>query len=229
MNSSPVHVHVIRPAQVDAALLDCLDSSEKARAESFRFPVDAHRWSACRSALKWILSQETGLPIHAVHLDFLPMGKPVLPPPHHGIHFNLSHCDDLALIAVSRIGPVGVDVEPLNRAPLLIDCESSFCHPLEREKLLKTSTTREANLLKLWTCKEALLKCSGEGLSHPPDRIHLSIFGQRVDILSADNAVGPDSKLHLLDHPLLHGYQAVLCTEFTNPEIHIVDSIESVV
>jgi phosphopantetheinyl transferase len=164
-------LHLIDPAQVHDPESD-LTTDELHRADAFRFSKDRVSWMAYRAALRRVLGTECGLPAREVPLTVGENGKPELSPPFSSIHFNLSHCDDLGLIAIGPC-PVGIDLEPLSRASSLLVCEDAFCHPDEISRLPRDPMDRAIQLLAIWTAKEAVLKALGTGLLHPPEGIFI--------------------------------------------------------
>ncbi len=168
-------VVIVDPAGIpDERIAACLSTAEQEQAARFRFEKDARHWRACRTALRTILGRALGIDPAGLVLEFGEHGKPRLAPPHDGLHFNLSHCHDLALVALSRSGPLGIDLEPADRAGSLLGCESSFCHPQEIDALPAPADARAAALLDLWTSKEALLKALGTGMSLAPESVSLA-------------------------------------------------------
>ncbi len=141
-----------------------LDTRERERAGRFVRAADARRWIVFRAKAKKVLGDHAGGEL----LEWRegPGGKPRVELP--GLEFNLSHSDRLAALIVSLAGPVGVDLEPFDRAAGLIECEDSFCHPDELATLPADPLLRGERLLELWTAKEALLKAVGTGLQFPP-------------------------------------------------------------
>ena len=71
-------------------------------------------------------------------------------------HFNISHCEDLIAVAISR-KPVGVDIEVLR------DVNLEIAGRFFSEKETRFSKTCR-DFLYVWTRKEAFLKKTGEGL-----------------------------------------------------------------
>jgi phosphopantetheinyl transferase len=61
-------------------------------------------------ALRIALARRLGRPPETLRVVRTPRGKPSLAEPA-GLHFSLSRCGDVALIALTTLGPVGVDVE----------------------------------------------------------------------------------------------------------------------
>jgi 4'-phosphopantetheinyl transferase len=134
----------VDPALVRTEVTACLSAAERQQAERFRFEKDAVHWRACRAALRVVLGEALGIAAETVAFEFGEFGKPALSPPWDGLHFNLSHCRDLALIALCGDGAVGVDVEPADRAASLLGCEDAFCHPEEIAQLPADETSGRA-------------------------------------------------------------------------------------
>ena len=82
------------------------------------------------------------------------------------VHTSLSHAGDWITLVVSRVGPVGVDIEPLARMGVLVEMANGICHFSELAELeIVAAEQRGRALLVLWVRNEALLKAAGTGLS----------------------------------------------------------------
>lgn len=215
-----VQVHRIDPSDTVAAPQTILTAEELERADRFRFEEDARHWIACRAGLRTILGRALGIDPAAVPIAISPEGKPALAPPFSRLHFNLSHCRDLALAALATDGSVGVDIEPRSRTPELPGCEDGFCHPDEIAALPDDPVARAAALLDLWTAKEALLKASGSGFLQDPKSVKLT---RTADFLRADHPLqlAVFSVRHL-DHPGLEQHRAAIAAPRGTREIHII-------
>ena len=88
-----------------------------------------------------------------------PGGKPRLR--GEPLQFNLSHSDRLALIAVSPVLPVGVDVQGPHPNASKPWFAKRICTPREYEHFRGEPSADE--LLRLWARKEAVIKARGEG------------------------------------------------------------------
>ena len=88
---------------------DWLDDEEHARAQRFTNGTLRDRFTAAHCGLRRVLGSATGLAPHAVVLSRDAFGKPRLAE-SPDLHFNLSHSDFHALVAVAT-QPVGVDIE----------------------------------------------------------------------------------------------------------------------
>ena len=79
---------------------------------------------------------------------------------HPEIFFNMSHCREAAICVLSN-KPVGVDIEsirPYNESL------ARYTMSDEEMALIESAERRDVEFIRLWTLKEALLKCSGEGI-----------------------------------------------------------------
>lgn len=218
-------VHIVSPSS--GSLPDgrgFLTEAELARAASFRFPEMEEEWIGYRAALRRILGEATGLAPCEVPLSLTASGKPVLAPPFGHLHFNLSHCRDVALIALTNDGMVGVDLEPASRASDLDGCESTFCHPDEIAGLPPEPSFRNRRLLEIWTAKEAVLKSLGTGFIHPPESVRIR-FGEEFSTAFSEKPLpGIDGQvLHRLIHPALAHHVAMLSAPASVSRIEIID------
>lgn len=220
MTPGTVSIHLIPPGipSTDAGWT-LLSPDERIRASSFVFPRHAEHWIACRAALRRILGNNIHVPPAEVPLVITDLGKPELADPFDYLHFSLSHCEDLAMLALCVDGPVGVDVERESRAAELTGCESGFCHPSEIAALPADPVARGRQLLDLWTAKEALLKALGTGFSQPPESI--VIHGETA---TSDTPLpGMESQvIRRLHHPALAGFRAALSAPTSATRIEIL-------
>src|SRR5260221_4241109 len=119
------------------------------------------RWGAGRGILLEVLAAALGTNADRVAFRYGAHGKPEV----DGLPFTLSHSGGRALIALAHF-EVGGDIE-LPRARRTDDIARRFFAPGEIERLFEIpgAAAREAEFFRLWTCKEAFLKATGEGLS----------------------------------------------------------------
>ncbi|MFQ9997804.1 MAG: 4'-phosphopantetheinyl transferase family protein, partial [Anaerococcus obesiensis] len=89
-----------------------------------------------------------------------------------GLKFNISHTEDLVLLAFSKI-EVGIDVEKIN-------------YQFEFKDILENCFTKDEiinidnniiSFYRYWTAKEAYLKCDGIGLVRNLKEIEIISFG----------------------------------------------------
>jgi 4'-phosphopantetheinyl transferase len=127
---------------------------ESAHAARFATVDLRRRYLTAHAALRAILSRFT-----AANLEFTagPKGKPYLACVPD-LHFNLSHSHERALVAVTRDGEVGVDIERVRSVPNIPAIAERFFPPGE------DAPVNEAEFFRRWTQIEALLKARGVGL-----------------------------------------------------------------
>lgn len=157
-----------------AAALATLSADEHARGARFAFEGLRRRHLASHVALRAILAQQTGLAPGALVFGEGPFGKPFLQAPANCV-FNMSHSDDVAVIAVAPDAPagtgIGIDVEvlrPMRDAVAL--AERNFTEAEQHELLAAPAEQRDLVFMRGWTRKEACLKAIGSGLSIPPEK-----------------------------------------------------------
>ena len=163
------------------ALGACLDDAERRRVDTLKFDRDKHRFIHAHAATRRLLGGVCGIAPEKLSLQVDRHGKPMLSP-DCGVFFNLSHSDDEALLAVSRVAAVGVDLE---RARPLLDADALAArHFSERECAYLTSVTagrsRDRAFFHCWTRKEAFIKCTGVGLRTDLRRIEAGFHGDAV-------------------------------------------------
>ncbi|MDM0068841.1 4'-phosphopantetheinyl transferase superfamily protein [Variovorax sp. J31P207] len=146
------------------AAVACLSDDEWERARRFVFARDRHRFVAAHAALRSTLAQQTGIPGALLDFTLGAFGKPVLIEPT-GLHFNLSHSQSVALIAISDGAEIGVDVELLRPMPDAAALAADYFTAAEQRALASLpSEQRDRAFLVGWTRKEACLKAVGTGL-----------------------------------------------------------------
>ncbi|MEW2578774.1 4'-phosphopantetheinyl transferase superfamily protein [Streptomyces syringium] len=94
-----------------------------------------------------------------------PGGRPRLGGAAEGLHVSVSHCAGAVAVALSRLGPVGVDVERLRPLPAVALGRRWFSAAEARWLADRAAEEQPAAFLWLWTHKEAIGKVRGLGLS----------------------------------------------------------------
>jgi 4'-phosphopantetheinyl transferase len=92
-----------------------MSADEQARARRFVFEKDRRRFSAARVLLRMLLARYVGTDPAELRFATGGHGKPSLEGFESAPAFNVSHSQDVAVIAVSRAGDVGVDVEAIRK------------------------------------------------------------------------------------------------------------------
>jgi 4'-phosphopantetheinyl transferase len=151
--------------EVPENLWDVLSGTEKDRADRFIHPADRVLFVATRGILRCLLSDATGIAAEQIQFAEGLAGKPYLSG-RRGPHFNVSHSGSFALIGLSENRPVGVDIERMHFTGDELNVAQSHFSAAEYRALLgleQESMLR--SFYKIWTCKEAVLKACGAGIS----------------------------------------------------------------
>ncbi len=193
-----------------------LAPDEAARAARFTFEDGRHRAIAGRGQTRAILGRCLGADPAVLEFTYGPRGKPALGGPwtHAGWHFNLAHSGDLALLAVTRSGPVGIDLERIRRVTDANRLVSRFFSPREDAAFQALAEDQKpAAFLRLWTRKEAWLKAIGEGIAESLDQVEVSFLpGEPARLLSVPGGAEVLSRWRLHNLESRPGYFAAVAT-----------------
>ena len=161
---------------------EVLTSDERERARNLRTPVQRDRYCAAHTALRYILASYIQCHPGDLGIGTSSTGKPLVSRPTDGqrLKFNLSHSGRLALLAVSRIEEVGIDVEEI-RSSISHDAFAARVFTSHEAEIIQCAPRiRKRQLFfRCWTRKEALVKATGYGLRTPLDTfdVHLESKG----------------------------------------------------
>jgi len=165
-----------------ARALTLLDSTERERFERYENKDVARRFAMARFRLREMLAALLAIPARAVPIQIGLHGKPALARglQPSGIRFSIAHCEELMLVALSRVGEVGIDAEPLRpieRWARVADRVFSSAERAEIGREIANGDEPSSVLLRFWCRGEAELKAIGCGISglsahrdgwHPP-------------------------------------------------------------
>lgn len=151
----------------------CLDTEESKRARRFIYPQDRDRYVRAHAGMRSLLGAYAQIDPGDVVYAKNSYGKPRMIRPNHEqqtspIFFNLSHTENVAVLALSARHELGVDVEA--ECPRDARVAARYFSAVE----LHTLQTLPPELwlrgfYRCWTGKEALLKGEGRGLNVPLD------------------------------------------------------------
>jgi 4'-phosphopantetheinyl transferase len=130
--------------------------------------------------LRWILSQYLKQAPEQIEFDINAYGKPKLKL-DNGIFFNLSHTKGVAVIAVSKIEQLGIDIEKINSEKKVDNVVTYYFHP-DESKLLKSLPSDKVvkTFYSIWTLKEAYIKAKGLGLSIALNQFNFELPSEKL-------------------------------------------------
>lgn len=143
-----------------------LNAEEKARADRFYFSRHKRRFSTARATVRIILARYLNASPERLEFSYNAYGKPKVINSSR-LQFNLSHTDDLALLAVGKGFPMGIDIEKYS-ARSYDDLAKSAFSTQEYHEFLKIPKALKATVFfHIWSQKEAFIKACGLGLAYP--------------------------------------------------------------
>jgi 4'-phosphopantetheinyl transferase len=193
-----------------------LAPDERQRAAAFRLPAKRREFVVARSALRRLLGALTGQDAASISLAYEPNGKPYLASPSAtGIHFNVSHSGDLALIAVTLGHEIGVDVECVRPREAIASLAARYFAAAEADQLLALpESDRLQAFLACWTRKEAIVKAVGRGLALGLDRFQVTLLpGQMPRLLGMNGDAHAGRQWSLFHLDPAPGYIAAVALE----------------
>ena len=169
---------------------DLLSLDELTRAKRVRAGTPRDELVAGRAALRCLLAQELNCDPGEVEFRVGGYGKPALA--NGGIDFNVTHSRGMILIALSRAGAVGIDVEDSTRDVEALDVARTAFHCDELRSLEAVEEEQRPSLFyRIWTRKEAVAKADGRGLMLPAQSFSVTegVSGEAVEIAPSEDPV----------------------------------------
>jgi 4'-phosphopantetheinyl transferase len=142
-------------------LIRFLNLEERNRSERFFKEKDRNRFVICRSILKIVLAAHSNLDVSTINIDYDFNKKPYLAS-HPELQFNISHSENLAVIAISQ-NKVGIDIEYRNKD---FEFNNLLADIFNTNEILdiQNAANKEYAFYSLWTRKEAFVKALGKGI-----------------------------------------------------------------
>jgi 4'-phosphopantetheinyl transferase len=193
-----------RPEDEVEELARTLSTGEIERARRFGTESLRRRWIVGRATLRRTLGYVLGIAPPAVALVRGRRGRPELA--NAALDFNVSHTRGIALIGIGDTLPagmrIGVDVEHAQRIVNADGLARKFLSENEQAKLVPMpADERRRDFLRLWTCKEAMSKATGDALSAPFRRMDVSLVGGPALVAGPPPYTPADWALHLAAVP----------------------------
>jgi len=176
------------PADSLQELEATLSADEIQRADRFHFQGDKDRFIAAHGCLRDILARYHHWEPGQLTFSANDYGKPALSTDlsERRMDFNLSHSEDLALVAVAWERKVGVDLERMRQGiSAQVIARQYFSKSEVTELLGLPSEQWQVGFFNCWTRKEAYIKAQGLGFSLPLESFDVSLGPNEPVILRA--------------------------------------------
>lgn len=122
------------------------------------YTIHADREHA-RTVRPLILAQCAGIAVDAVEIARGEKGKPTLVN-DPSLHFSVSHTGNVSMLALTRVAPIGVDIERIRPVPYAEQILQRF-FPAEDIAEILSSDHKEFRFVRAWTRAEATVKVRG--------------------------------------------------------------------
>jgi len=216
--------HLDLPATDEDLLQQVLSEEELTRANRFKFERDRRRFIMARGQLRNILGRYLGTDPQELAFSYGPRGKPHVAAP---VGFNVSHSDELALVAVACERNVGVDLEAIRVISEFETIARRFFSSRENAALAgMQDLERQEAFFRCWTLKEAWIKATGDGLSQPTESFDVA-FGRDgpVRLLHVEGKPEEANRWKLVGLLPAAGYIGALAVEGLDWELRCFDFI----
>ncbi len=142
-----------------AAALKDISPQRREQALKFKYEQGQRLCVLAYQLLKQGLREEFGMTENPV-FTYNEHGKPSIVG-HPDIYFNLSHCKEAAVCAIST-QPIGIDVESIREYK---ESLAKYTMNESELELIQQSDCPAREFIRLWTMKESALKLLGTGIS----------------------------------------------------------------
>ncbi len=197
-----------------------LDDFERGRAAKFMMAEDRNRYVAAHGQMRQILSLYVSKRAHELTI-YQPKGeKPRLE--GELLFFNLSHSGNYALVAVSKTGEVGIDIEYKRPQTNVLSLARSTFSSTEYQSICSVDeVTQRDYFFNCWTRKEAFIKAIGKGFSYDTKAFTVSVEADKPSqFLCFDRSDYDINQWHLLSFEPYPDTQAALAFAFELKVLH---------
>lgn len=202
-------------------LLARLTPGERERADAKRVEIKRREYITGQAALRTLLGRMLECDPQAIAYRRGVKGKPYLASAAGtpDLQFNITHSGGVVVAAMAVGSEVGVDVEWHNQRTDPGRVARRAFTPAEREAMERLPEhRRRAHFFQIWTCKEALVKCTGLGIHSGMDQYQLHLSGDSPNTHSArvSEAWGKQAgveRLQVMPLPLGDGHAGALVSE----------------
>lgn len=178
LEAGTVHVWRIALSQEDDSVQrfrSTLEPGELERAGRFYFDKHRRHFIVARGFLRSVVARYLGSQPEAVRFEYGAYGKPALGS-EHTLRFNLSHSNEVALLAVALDAELGVDVEHIRVDFPNEDIARRYFSRAEVEVFNRLPQEEQvAAFFRCWTRKEAYIKAIGKGFSQALDAFDVTL------------------------------------------------------
>lgn len=165
LKTDSIHIWCIDLDGAVGDLAELLSTEEQKRADAKYRAQERNRFILGRGALRSILGNYLNVSGDVLRFNQGEKGKPVIGNTGLNLEFNLTHCEGMALLAVAKTIPIGIDLERIRARPLQLKvAQRMFSEEIYQELEQLPSDQLDLAFYQHWTELEARAKCEGAGI-----------------------------------------------------------------
>lgn len=194
LNNTEIHIWLnylnVHEARIKH-LYPLLSAAEKERSERFKFYKHRKAFIASHGFMHSALAGYLDIEASEIEFEHTQQGKPFLIESQNreNIQFNLSHSNNMAILAVCKQHEVGIDIEYAERKIDWLGISRRFFTQNEQQALFKLPEAEQKTaFFKIWTRKEAHMKVTGKGLALAPTQFEVSVPPAQAAFIANSNA-----------------------------------------
>lgn len=163
-----IHVWIIQWKKMQQWILvnwNVMEPEDRTAVSKYRYYDDCMRSAAGRLLARTLLAEYSELPVNQIRVRREKYGKPIMESSlgRNLIKYSVSHSGEMVVLAFTKGGSIGIDIEEQKRIPEYKDLASNIFAPEESSRIIKSKNS--GLFYTYWTAKEAYLKALGLGLS----------------------------------------------------------------
>jgi 4'-phosphopantetheinyl transferase len=197
-----VEIWTAKPSDIDecdwVSLMNCLDARETGRMMRMRYLPDRQSYLLAHALMRIALAET--LEVLPGAIDFVypaPNGRGLLEAERQNTYFSLSRSRKMVACAVTRVAPIGVDVESIESAYVDMDMLADFVELPGAEQEVGPADGHSDPVHQFffyWTVLEAYWKARGAGLSSSHPRMQCRKGGTGYEVtVSGEGAARPSA------------------------------------
>ena len=191
-----------------------LSLDELSRADTLSNTAVQRRFIARRALLRIILAKYLSKPVLEIAFSYTPQRKLYLGNNPLNLTFNLSHCEDECLVAISLGYNVGIDIERTGRIKNYLSVVSLSLSQYEQDEILNyPKHEQEAAFIRVWTRKEAYTKAIGDGLLYAFPLFSISSDAFSPQLIEDKNNKNNELTWSLHNIEVMKPYCACVCVD----------------
>ena len=188
-------------------LTSLLTTEESEKLLKYKHKEAQHTALITRSLCRLVLSHYTNCSPAALEFVRNSQGKPALVNNNNDIRFNLSHNNQLIIMAVCAGDEVGCDIEdPLRKVNIATITKRYFAAQEHKQLSELTGVEQQQQFFRCWTLKEAFVKATGVGISLGLDTFYFSFTSTTTGNQSdpSKSVAKKTQQLNLKDNIAIH-------------------------